>query len=1001
MKKIISAILGLLLLIAPATVQALPPPLSGGGFDYIINAVDTNTITVTNYIGGGTIVAIPSAINSLTVTVVGNGTNAVFSSSVLSVTIPNSVTSIEDDAFFECSGLTNVTIPDSVTGFGASVFFECSDLTNVTLPNSITSIGYEAFYDCYDLTNINIPDSVTSIGESAFEDCYDLSNVVIGNNVTYIGYDAFDDCGMTTLTIGNNVKIANGGCTIEYDAFYDCYQLKNLTIGVNVASIGYDAFSDCNELTNATIGSGAIAYEAFYDLSDLTNVTLGNGVTSIDYEAFYDCGHLQTVTIGSGVTSIGYEAFEDCSQLKTLTIIGNASTSIGYEAFEDCSELTSATIENGVIGYESFEYCYALANLTLGNGVTSIGYEAFYDCYEALTSLTIPDSVTSIGYEAFEECEVLTHLTIGNGVPSIPYYAFEDCYALTTVTFGASVGDIGYEAFDDCTNLVGLYFRGNAPTVDMTAFYSDTNVNLTAYYYAGATGWGSTLDGYIPTMELEPNSLQVTLGPTAAIEAGAQWQLDGGGLNNGGLTTLDDITLGSHTVSFTSIAGWVAPPNQTFTISNGGTASVVGLYTPTTTPANGLILLVNGNGTIHHSAWPSVLTIGKTYTVMAKPQSENNFTFWAGGASQPYAVLSTSASYTFIMEPNLELVANFIANPFSPVAAIYNGLFSTPTGVTEETAGMLKGLTVHQNGTYSGTLLINGGSHGISGSFNSASMAATNHILRPASQGGPLLVEMTLDFNDSPSQVTGLVSGTTASGSNAGPWTASLTAYLATTNSLFPAEYTVLIPPDTNNAPPANSPGGDGYALITNNFAGTAKITGALADGTALSQTAPISQGSSYVPIYANLYHGKGLLLGWLNLDVASLNPNTGLTWIHPATTKGSYQTGFTNVLLGDQILLSPWTNPPAGLALLTSLVTLGAIGDTNGVTNTVMTSAAGDISGTGVSGTINPKTGLFKVTLGSGADKTNGYGAILLNATNGGGYYLNGTNAQAIELEP
>ena len=182
-----------------------------------------------------------------------------------------------------------------------------------------------------------------------------------------------------------------------------------------------------------------------------------------------------------------------------------------------------------------------------------------------------------------------------------------------------------------------------------------------------------------------------------------------------------------------------------------------------------------------------------------------------------------------------------------------------------------------------------------------------------------------------------------------------------------------------------------------------AKITGALADGTTLSQTAPVSQGS-YVPIYDSLYGNKGLLLGWINLDISNPAGNN-LTWIHPVTTKGLYQSGFTNVLLTSQILLSPWTNPPAGLDLLTSLLTVDTISDTNAVTNTVMTSAVGQISGTGVSGSINPKTGLLKVTLGSGADKTNGYGAILLNATNsatnGGGYFLTKTNAQAIELEP
>jgi hypothetical protein len=963
MKKIIPAILGLLLLVAPATVQALP---SGDGFVYLINAGNTNTITIIAYTAVPVVVTIPNTINGLTVTAIAY--QAFDADSVTSVTIPDSVTSIGDYAFESCSHLTNVTIPDSVTSIGAGAFESCSDLTNVTIPNSITSIEIETFESCSGLTNITIPDSVTSIGEYAFQSCSDLTNVTIPNSVTSIGDQAFNACGMTSLTIGNNVTIPNGGCTIEEYAFQGCPNLKTLMIGNNVATIGLDAFQDCNALTNITINSGIIGDYAFTNLTDLTNVTIGNGVTSIGYQAFYLCPHLQTLTIGNGVTSIG------------------------FQAFENSEDLTNATIGSGIIGDYAFYGCTDLTNVTFGNGVTGIGYQAFQNC-PALCSVTIPNSVITISEQAFYGCTDLTNVTIGNGITSIAYYAFGDCPTLKTVTFGTNVSSIGYDAFDDCTALTGLYFQGNAPGVDSSAFTGVTLANITAYYYSGATGWSSTWDG-ITTMELTPNSLQVTFGPAEAIDAGAAWQLDGGSLNNGPLTTLIDLLQGSHTVSFTPISGWLTPSNQTITISNGGAASVFGFYTPSnsTVPPSGLLLLTNGYGAIHHSAWPSVLTVGKKYTVKAVPDSENIFAYWVVATNSPYtySVASTATSYTFTMAPDLVLSANFVTNPFSPVTAIYNGLFSAPGGVTEETAGMLKGLTLHENGMYSGTLLINGGSHGLSGSFNAAGQA-TNHITRTTSQGGPLLVEMTLDMSDTPSQLTGYVYGT-----NTAAWTAYLTAYLAT-NTLSPSQYTMLMLPNTNTAP-TNSPGGDGYLLITNHD-GAAKITGALADGATLSQSAPVSQGS-YLPIYDSLYTGKGLLLGWINLDINNPAGNN-LTWIHPVTTKGLYQSGFTNVLLTSQILLSPWTNPPAGLALLTSLLTVDTISDTNGVTNTVMTSATGDISGTSISGTINPKTGLLKVTLGSGADKTNGYGAILLNATNGGGYYLNGTNAQAIELQP
>jgi hypothetical protein len=336
------------------------------------------------------------------------------------------------------------------------------------------------------------------------------------------------------------------------------------------------------------------------------------------------------------------------------------------------------------------------------------------------------------------------------------------------------------------------------------------------------------------------------------------------------------------------------------------------------------------------------------------------------------------------------LQANFIPNPFLPVKGTYNGLFfDANNGVTEQTAGMLKGLAIGQKGTYSGTLLINGASHAISGSFNPAGQA-TNHIPRATGQGGSLTVVMTVNGNQPPPQVTGAVSGTNAWGL----WTANLIADRAA-NSLPPAEYTMLIPPDTNNAP-VNSPGGDGYALITNH-AGAANITGALADGAALSQTAPVSQ-DGYVPIYASLYAGKGLLLGWINLDLTNTT-GVGLTWIRPGRASGLYTNGFTNVLPANQILPSPWTNSPADFGDLTNLLILGAINYTN--TPIPVTITSGKVAGPLVSGSVNLKTGLFTATIGSGPTRVTGHGAILLNAGYGGGYFLTKTFAGAIILDP
>jgi len=92
-------------------------------------------------------------------------------------TVPNSVTSIGNGAFFECTSLTSVTIGDSVTSIGDRAFSYCDSLTSVTIPNSVTSIGDRAFSYCDSLTSVTIGDSVTSIGDYAFKYCDSLTDV--------------------------------------------------------------------------------------------------------------------------------------------------------------------------------------------------------------------------------------------------------------------------------------------------------------------------------------------------------------------------------------------------------------------------------------------------------------------------------------------------------------------------------------------------------------------------------------------------------------------------------------------------------------------------------------------------------------------------------------------------------------------------------------------------------------------------------------------------------
>ena len=223
------------------------------------------------------------------------------------LTIPNKlegyiVTSIGDNAFYGCAGLTTVNISKEVKSIGYNAFYKCTGLTDISLPEGVTSICNNAFYGCAGLTTVNIPKGVTSIGANAFHSCTSLTTVNIPEGVTSIGDNAFYSC--TSLT---DISIPNGVTNIGDNTFYNCIGLTNVNFPKGLKRIGDNAFHSCTGLTNISLPEGVliIGNNAFYkcknlSLSDISNL---NGVISIGDNAFYGCagltdmGNLQGVGI--------------------------------------------------------------------------------------------------------------------------------------------------------------------------------------------------------------------------------------------------------------------------------------------------------------------------------------------------------------------------------------------------------------------------------------------------------------------------------------------------------------------------------------------------------------------------------------------------------------------------------------------------------------------------------------------------------------------------------
>ena len=406
--------------------------------------------------------------------------------SLTSVIIPKNVSTIEGNVFSDCPSLESLTVASgnsayhsagnciietasktllsgcknsvipadgSVTSIGEEAFYGCVGLTSVTIPDGVTDIGSDAFCNCSSLTSITIPDSVTYLGWYAFSHCASLKSAKIGKEAWIMNDNVFSYCPSLeslTVALGNSMYHSAGNCVIETES-------KTLIIGCktsvipsdgSVTSIGYSAFA----------GSG------------LNDLTIPGSVTLVGSRAFYDCARLVELTISDGVATIAGEAFCNCERLADLTV-PDSVTSIGSSAFYGTAYYDNEeNWENGVlyIGRHLIDANYddVSATYTVRPGTKTIAGCAFEGCF-TLTDLTIPAGV-SIGYSAFSCCNLETVTVLAGGGVSIGEAAFSDCVALNSIHLPDDISAIGGGAFlgsayyEDETNWdEGLLYVGN------------------------------------------------------------------------------------------------------------------------------------------------------------------------------------------------------------------------------------------------------------------------------------------------------------------------------------------------------------------------------------------------------------------------------------------------------------------------------------------------------------------------------------------------------------
>jgi phospholipase/lecithinase/hemolysin len=436
------------------------------------------------------------------------------------------------------------------------------------------------------------------------------------------------------------------------------------------------------------------------------------------------------------------------------------------------------------------------------------------------------------------------------------------------------------------------------------------------------------------------------------------------------------------------------PTTKTHDLISGWVANTLG----SGSASSDLTVQIQGEGSVSPNYNGKLLHIGKSYSATAVPAANYLFSSWTATGSGGSAT-STSNPLRFVMGSGMLLTANFVTNNFLKAAGSYNGLFSVgATDVTEDTAGQLRNFRVSPRGVFSGLLLIGGRGYSLSGRFNADGTASVN-IPRPR-PAGPLLLQLALNWDVTPCQLSGSVSGT-----NGGSWSADLTAELAG-NELPSGAFTMLLPPPSAESSPG--PTGYGYAAIANHN-GAVTLSGALADGTVFSQSVAVST-TGDVPVCVNLYSRAGLLLGWLNL--ANDTPGGSLVWIKPDTRiSGADSPGFTSSV---QVLLSPWTKPAPGQAAIPLSDGQLDISGPGGLAPQLSFSVEVNTKNqliklpdgsptNSLAGSINPNTGVWTIAFGNGTGRatTHGRGVFLQNTANAGGFFVGSTGAGSITLAP
>ena len=428
MKKRISSlllVLCLVLTLLPAAAQAADT-VRVGDLTFLVDNGAAKLWQCRSTAAGA--VNVPASVNGCPVTAVAH--QAFASAKVTSVTLPDSVRTVESAAFYGCESLTSVKLPSGLTAINRNLFYECTALKSITIPSGVTSIDQSAFQRCKALTSLTIPGSVKTIGQYAFDNCSGVTALTLQEGVQQIGMHAFYGCDLRTLTIPSSVT------KVDVSAFV---QNNNLPY-VKDYSSSYSS-SAYSYGTKVIVMQGWCGEQVEWGLCGGTLHILGTGAMD-DYAS----------------ASTGSQPWELSKKNISGVVVHEGVTSIGNYAFHGSD--------------------MKIANAKLPQSLRRIGDYAF-EADTALTSIELPEGLKTIGRGAFAGT-ALVRMTIPASVTELPVSAFDGCKYLKTLWLPETLTQVGRNAFRDNRSLQDVYFHGVRSQWDAIRFASNNEALFAA-----------------------------------------------------------------------------------------------------------------------------------------------------------------------------------------------------------------------------------------------------------------------------------------------------------------------------------------------------------------------------------------------------------------------------------------------------------------------------------------------------------------------------------------